>query len=134
MHTCEFFKIHELVPPHIYEDRGELAWELMDERLIITIDQLRKDFGPMTINNYFWGGGRKESGLRDVECEYFRPYSQHSFGRAADCLFEDVETESVRKAILDNPNRYPFINAVELGTSWLHIDVRNTDRIKTFYP
>ena len=136
MYKCEYFKIHELVPPAVYEARGEKAWELMDDRLLKTIDYLRERFGPATINNYEYGGDRQWSGLRTPESPYYSPYSQHSFGRAADIIFKDETVDEVRSFLLDNPQLLDlrYINAVELDTSWLHIDVRNTDRIKTFKP
>ena len=55
MYKCEYFKVHELVPPHVYNARGEKAWELLDEQLLRTLDRLRQRYGPMTINNYLWG-------------------------------------------------------------------------------
>ena len=136
MYKCEHFAIHELVPPRVYADRGELAWELLDERLLISLDLLRKRFGPMTVNNYYWGKDREWSGLRTSDSPFYSPYSQHSFGRAADCLFRDKTAEEVRKEIINNPNNEDFelIGSVELGVSWLHFDVRNCDRIKTYHP
>ena len=134
IYKCQYFKIHELVPPHVYKERGEKAWELIDDRILKTIDMLRKDLGEATINNYEFGGDRQWSGLRTPDSPFYSPYSQHTFGRAVDILFKDVSAETVRKFILNNPDKYEFksITAVELDTSWLHIDCRNTDRIKTF--
>ena len=130
MYKCKHFAIHELVPKKVYQYRGEKAWELMDDRLLITLDNLREKFGYMTINNYQW------SGLRTSDSPYYSPYSQHSFGRAADCLFKKVSIDEVRSDILNNPDNeeYKFINAVELKVNWLHIDIRNTGRIKAFNP
>jgi len=132
MYKCRHFDIEELVPPHVYDERGYKAWELLDERLLITIDQLRDSLGAATINNYRWGGDRKWSGLRTPESKVYRPYSQHTFGRAVDMLFSKVTAEEARRHILTNKNRYPYIFALELGVSWLHIDCRNCQRIFTF--
>lgn len=136
MYKCEHFAIHELVPPHVFAERGEKAWELLDERLLITLDLLRKRFGPMTVNNYYWGKDREWSGLRTSDSPYYSRYSQHSFGRAADCLFNNFTAEQVRKEIINSPNKADFelIGSVELGVSWLHFDVRNCERIKTYHP
>lgn len=133
-YKCEYFKIHELVPPKVYEQRGEKAWELMDDRILRTADLLREEFGAAIINNYKHGGDREWSGLRTSDSPWFSPYSQHSFGRAIDIIFKDVGADEVRQYILDNPKYFllRYINAIELGTSWLHLDCRNTDRIKTF--
>ena len=135
-YRCEHFKIHELVPPKVFQDRGERAWQLLDTRLLITLDKLRNRFGPMTINNYYWGKDREWSGLRTPDSPYYSAYSQHTFGRAADCLFRDKMTEAVRGEILANPDDPDFmlIGSIELGVSWLHFDTRNCDRIMTYKP
>lgn len=133
-YKCKHFAIHELVPKHIFESRGEKAWELLDKNALITLDRLRGKYGPMTVNNYFWGGNRNWSGLRTPESSYYSPTSQHTLGKAFDCLFKDTTVNAVRQDILMNPNNVTFnlINAVELDVPWLHFDVRNCDRIKQF--
>jgi len=50
MHICKHFKIQELVPPAVFDARGERAWELLDERMLITLDKLRERYGPVTVN------------------------------------------------------------------------------------
>ena len=136
LYKCRHFSIRELVPPHVYEERGQKAWELLDDRLLITIDALRDEYGPITINDYYLPHCRRKwSGLRTPEYAKYRPYSQHSFGRAGDMLFKDwPDVSKIRRNILANPEKFPFIGAMELGVSWLHIDCRNCNRIKTFYP
>jgi len=130
----EFFSIQELVPKAVYEARGEKAWELLDDRLLITLDELRRAFGSITVNNWASGGNRNWSGLRTAESPYGTEFSQHRFGRAADCLFNHSEVDIVRQIILTEPDRFPLIGAVELGTPHLHFDIRNCERIKTYYP
>ena len=132
MYKPEHFIIQELVPREVYEERGTKAWELIDNRLLITLDQLRDEYGPIIVNNWHTGGDREWSGLRTPDSPYYRPYSQHTFGRAADCLFDKVTVERVRRDILNDKDMFPCITSVELNTSWLHFDVRNCDRIKTY--
>jgi len=136
MYKCKHFKIHELVPKKVYEDRGEKGWMLLDDRLLITLDKLRNAYGGITINNWFWGGDRQWSGLRTSDGPYYSPYSQHTFGRAADCIFKDTTAEEARQDILANPDNPKFrdIMSIELETSWLHFDVRNCNRIMTYKP
>lgn len=138
MYKCQHFKIHELVPKHVYHQRGEKAWELMDESILITIDRLRDKYGSMTINNYYWGGDRNWSGLRTPDSPYYSAYSQHTFGRAVDIIFNsDITASEVREDLIRNYNNdsvFEFINSVELDTSWLHIDCRNSHRLKTYTP
>ena len=136
MQQCTHFALHELLPKKVFEDRGDKGWELLDPKLLITLDRLRMRYGPMTVNNWYWGQDREWSGLRTKESPYYSPYSQHTFGRAADCLFNDISAEEVRQDILATPENHTFeyIGSIELGVSWLHFDVRNCDRIKAFYP
>lgn len=135
-YKCKHFAIHELVPPKVFEDRGEKAWELLDDRLLHMIDNLRREFGPATINNYYWGGERDWSGLRTPESPWYSPYSQHTFGRAADLLFKEATADEVRDAIKRHRNVgiYPDITGLEEGISWVHIDVRNYGGLKVFSP
>lgn len=130
----KYFKIFELVPLHIYKKYGDKAFMFLDDRLLKSIDTLKEIFnkGTITINNYYWGGDRNWSGLRTPESPYYSPTSQHSFGRAVDCIFSKYDVEEVRKFIIDNPDKFPYIKGIELGVSWLHIDVRNSDEVILF--
>jgi len=134
MYKCKHFKIQELVPQHVYEARGDKAWELLDTNALITLDLIRDAFGVTTVNNWHTGGERNWSGLRTSDSPYYSPYSQHSFGRAFDCIFSSRTTSQVRQAILNNRDEFPLLTAIELDTNWLHFDCRNTHRIKTFTP
>ena len=132
----KYFKAHELVPEHIYNERGLKSWELLDPRLIETIDALKEQFnvGTMTINNYFWNGDRHWSGLRTPGSKYYSETSQHSFGRAIDAVFSDYTAEEVRLYVIDNPKQFPHIKGIELGIDWFHCDLRNSNERKMFYP
>ena len=142
MKHCKHFRIEELVPPKVFEDRGLLAWELMDERIIEAADWLRDEFGPATINDWFWGGNRTESGLRTPDCTFYRPYSQHTFGRALDIIFKDADADDVRAWMTTdfsderhgNPAEWMEVTGIEDGISWVHIDCRNFDGLKRFKP
>lgn len=136
MKKSKYFKIEELVSRETYKARGERAWQLIDPNLIETIDRLKEVFpdGTMTINNWVWGGNRNESGLRVQGMKHYSPYSMHSFGKAADCIFSHYDTEEVRQYIIDNPKEFPYVKGIELGVSWLHIDTRNSIELLAFYP
>lgn len=136
MYQCMHFKIQELVPPAIYESRGEKAWELLDEQLLISLDRLRDRYGPITVNNWHAGKDREWSGLRTPDSPYYSATSQHTFGRAADCIFHRTDAESVRRNMLADPDdpAFELINSIELGVSWFHFDVRNCARVKAFHP
>ena len=143
MYKPKFFTLEELVPTYVFAQRGEDAWLALDDRLLLCLDALRYEFGPIIINTWhrpsLWAkfGRRDQSGLRtaafyDTATKFKRSLSQHKYGRAADMLFVETEVEHVRSTILDQPDRFPFIHGVELNTSWLHIDCGNRSHITTF--
>lgn len=135
MYVCKHFRIHELVPKTIYDQWGSRAWEFLDSRLLLTLDSLRDYFGPITVNDYMYGGKREWSGLRTIESPYFSATSQHSFGRAADMLIKGWQAEAAREEILRHRDKkFPYINGMELNVSWVHIDIRNHQPIKLFKP
>jgi hypothetical protein len=112
--------------------RGNKAWELLDEGMLRAIDRLRGRFGRMVVNDWHRGGEREWSGIRLPGSPFYSQYSQHTYGRAFDMICLDADVDEVRGYILAHPNEYPEIRGVELGTSWLHVDGRNFDGIKTF--
>jgi hypothetical protein len=133
-YKTKHFMLQELLPKRVFDARGGKGWELLDDRLLISVDSIRERYGATIINNWHNGGDRQWSGLRTPDSPYYSPYSQHTFGRAADCIVLNESAESIRQDILSNPELFPYVNGIEMGVSWLHIDVRNTDRIKRFYP
>lgn len=138
MYIPKHFGIKELVPKQVFADRGEKAWQLLDDRILLTIDMLREKYGSITINDWSWKkDGEKFSqwrGLRTADSPYYSKYSQHSFGNAVDLIFKHVTAEQVRQDILANPvdPAFVYINSFEEGTSWVHLDCRNVQRILTF--
>jgi hypothetical protein len=125
----KWFEIRELVGPDVYEARGERAWQLLDTRLLITLDQLREKFGPITVNNWHWGGRFKASGLRTELDKVGARFSQHRMGRAADCKFRDTTPREVFDYILAHESVFASLTCLEdvaFTPTWLHVDVRNT--------
>lgn len=139
-YKCKHFKIHELVPEHIVRTRGEAAWELIDDRLAMTLDALRESLGKsITVNNYHWGGNRRWSGLRTAGYyaslqAYENSLSQHKYGRAADFIVAGMDANAVREHIYANKHKFPYISFVEVDITWVHIDVRNCDAITCWSP
>jgi len=132
MYLPTFFKLEEWVDPETFDTYGPRAWEFLDERILMTYDQLRTKYGAILINNWHLSGEREWSGLRTEKSPYYSPSSQHSFGRAGDGLFLDTDIEVVRKDILKKPEEFPLITGIEMEVEWLHIDCRNTLPIKQF--
>lgn len=124
---------------------GDNAWWLLDVRLLKTLDDLRERYGMVIVNTWHSPllqkhyGYRDQSGFRNRHHyasvpDYLKSHSQHKYGRAADCKFGDksVSAAQVRKDILDNPDWFPLITAIEDGVSWLHFDVRNVEPVMVF--
>lgn len=134
IYKCRHFKIEELVPIAIARDYKAKAWMFLDDKALRTLDMLRSHFGKIIVNDYVWEGHNQFRGLRPANCLIGATMSQHRFGRAFDCIFKEANIDNVRAYILDNPNEFPYINALEMDVSWLHFDTRNCERIMKFYP
>lgn len=122
------FQLYELIPPEIFEARGEAAWELLDTRLLVVLDRIRDFFGPVRVNDWYWGGNYRESGLRAADSRTGARYSQHKYGRAADLKFAQTTPQEVYARILAEPEDFPGLTTlehIEATPSWLHVDVRN---------
>ena len=133
------FKIAELVPLQLKNMLHEdVLWNLIDDDLIQSIDKIKEVFdkGSITINSYMWSGDRSQSGIRTKDSKYYSKGSQHSIGKAVDMIFNKYSTDEVRDYILSHQDEFPLIGGIELGTSWLHIDVRprRNAKIVTFRP
>lgn len=133
-YRCAWFGIEELVPRHMFEEYGEKCWEFFDDRLLLTLDSLRDVYGPIYIND--WKREIEWNGLRTPEYPNYRYSSQHNFGRAANMKFENWVAQEVIDDIIKQPKLAEFehINALRVDVSWVHIDLRNSDRIKIVTP
>jgi len=131
----KYFKIYELVPKELYDlIKEDELWNLFDDKLLYTIDSIKEKFnkGTMTINSWHWDGYRNQSGLRTKNSKLYSEGSQHSIGKATDSIFSDYNTEEVRQYIIKNPKEFPYIKGIELGVSWLHTDVRDSNNVILF--
>ena len=144
LYIPKHFRIEELVYPGFYEahkHRGNLIWLAFDVRVLVTADRLRERYGPITVNDWLWGGAFEESGLRAMSTKTGSELSQHKYGRALDCKFRDCTADEVRADMrvggCFKPHTYvdttfEFITCIEefKGMSWFHFDVRNHDARK----
>ena len=131
IYESRHFRIEELVSPEVFAARGEHAWQLLDVYLIVTLDQLRDEFGPLTVNDWLWGGRFKYSGLRPLSGGVGAVFSQHRFGRAGDLKPKNVTPQEMHAHILANQDKFPHLRvleAIEATPTWVHADVRNHGR------
>lgn len=128
----KYFITQELVPPDIYTQYGEKSMWFIDPRLIILADFLREFVGqPMTINNWDSGHTLSLRGFRPPDTTVGGRLSQHKFGRAFDCSFDDILPRTVYNSILSNEKLFmeqglTTLENIEFTKSWLHCDIRHT--------
>lgn len=122
------FIIEELVPPAVFNVLGDTAWDLFDEKAIITLDQLRDYFGPIVVNNWHSGGQYKESGYREATSTTGAQKSRHKAGMAFDCKPVRCTPQSMHAEILNNSKKFPYLTtleAIESTPTWVHFDTRD---------
>ena len=135
MYMTEYFRIEELVPPEIHA-----AWKQAPQRLFMlfdldalrTLDNLRRRYGPIIVNNWHKDGNFRHSGWRPWDCKEGAALSQHKLGRAFDCKFTQASAEEVRQDLARMPFSPAFsairrIEAFE-GMTWFHFDTGNHNR------
>ena len=126
------FEIHELVDPQTYHKFGEeKSWWFITEKVLRFIDLMRDTYGPIQINDWFWGGSYKWSGFRTPDSPWYSYWSQHSRGNAVDMKFMgDITSEEVRedlKSRWECFGSYPI--TVEKNVSWTHVDLRPQEKL-----
>jgi len=135
MKKCKHFKIYELVSKQVYEKYGETSWQFFDPRLLMTIDWIRERLNKsITINNWEWGGGFSQRGLRENTSEIVRDktnrdliyLSGHVLGMAVDFDVEGMTAQEVRDWLEENKDELPYAIRLEKDVIWVHLDVRDT--------
>lgn len=137
MYTTKHFRIEELVSPEFFAAfrlRGPAMFMAFDLRALATLDRLRERFGPITVNDWLWGGKFTLSGLRPMGSGTGAALSQHIFGRAFDCKFRQAHADEVRAELKSGRLRgrgevFEFVARIEEfpGMGWLHFDTGNHD-------
>lgn len=120
------FILQELVPPPIFDRLGEKAWDLLNEDALRSLQALRDKFGPITVNNWSFGGPFKESGLREADTKTGAPKSAHKRGEAFDCKPKAVSVREMYDYIIAHGEEFPLIRRVEniaFAKTWVHFDV-----------
>jgi uncharacterized protein YcbK (DUF882 family) len=119
------FSWHELVPSAEYKN----YWlYLIDDRILMSLDAIREHYKrPVIVNNWHSGGTFTLRGLRPMNSVVGAKYSQHKFGRAADFDVLGIPAEQVRNDI--RSGLFPLITCIEKDVNWVHVDVRNCNRL-----
>lgn len=121
----KYFKLYELLPKELYVDE-EKGWDMIDAKLIETLDKIRGMLGvPLICNNWYWGGSRNYCGYRPKDCKIGAKFSQHKQGNAVDLISKKMTAEQMRKIVIENQNKLPYNIRIERGVSWFHFDLKN---------
>ncbi|MFV0420610.1 hypothetical protein [Oleidesulfovibrio sp.] len=128
------FGIEELMPPEMVKAEASpvILFARFDPAALWTLDELRKHYGPCTVNNWQWGGNFTLSGYRPEGCGIGAKHSCHKDGRAFDCKFCNVTPAEIWADMQRNPQaeRFLYIRRIEAfdGMSWFHFDTGNHDK------
>lgn len=125
--TIPFFRIEELVDPETFNQYGQRCWWFLSEKALASLVALREQFGPLTVNDWVFGGGFKYSGFRHPDCPVGAKLSQHKFGRAFDVKSKNYTAVEMQEYILMHPHQFPHITTMENAEQtlgWLHFDTR----------
>jgi len=123
----KYFKPYELVPETTYrllKNKPWVIWQLFDPRTLYVADLLRKRFGRMIANTWYWGGKHQYRGWRPARCEEGATHSQHRFGRGLDLVPRETTAEAMRVVVKGGEN-FCHITCIEDLVWWFHFDVRN---------
>ena len=136
------FTAQELVPQAIYDHYGDDSFMFIDNKILITLDLIREYFkSPVIVNNWHKGGNLENRCFRSWDTRVGARLSQHKLGKAVDFNVVGLTADEIRKEIIENQDNIFFesIMRMELGTSWVHIDIKPIDssyqkRIYLFSP
>jgi len=94
----------------------------LNPALIEADQQLRDQFGRVTINNWWRGGQYNYRGLRTCGCNVGTELSDHYQGMASDSTYADFDAHEVRQFIIKRW-RILGITIIEADISWVHKSV-----------
>lgn len=140
MYKCKYFKPHELVSELTYTKFGENCYQFFDEDILRELDIIRETYGrPITINNWFWGGQYKESGLRTNKDSIVK--NKTNLYLSAHCLAKGFDLKDKTDISGHNHTLYNHISSliregklkkfrrlenIQKTPTWVHVDAFQT--------
>jgi len=131
----KYFDIRELVCSHTYQKFGDESWQFLDTEALHTLLVLRTKILKcgMVINDYIFGGGNEQRGLRCNICPIPKDktdknqiyLSAHCNGAGFDVVFgkhTGMTAEKARRLIYQYQDLLPYNVRIEKEVTWLHID------------
>lgn len=140
----KYFKVKELVCPHVLEKHGERAWMFLVTIYLHTLLVLRRDIlkVPLVCNTTTL----TQRGLRCNLCDIVKEkteddivyLSAHHLGIGGDLSSPEMTAEEMRQKIEEKQGLLPYPVRIELKVNWLHIDcyddIDNDNKITYFNP
>lgn len=136
MYIPEYFQLYEVLPREFYNATikiyGDILWGMFDDRGLRTLDLIRAKYGPLVLNDWYFGGVNQYRGWRPTQCKTGAKISQHKFGRGFDFKPVNCTVEAIREDCKANPweKCFQLITRIEDGVSWFHFDHKNHDKLK----
>jgi len=132
------FDLEELACPHVFKKFGEVAWQFFDDKLLMTLDLVRDQLGPIYVNNWKEGGEFDERGFRCLQCSLVQDaikkgtlyVSPHMTGQGADFDVHGMDAGKVRLWLVANQIKLPYPIRLEKNVTWVHLDTRDTGKGK----
>ena len=143
LYRPQHFHLTELVCKEVYDKFGDKSWLFLDEKIIITIDTIRRLLNkPITINDWYEGGKFSQRGLRCNICSIPKGktikdelyMSAHCLGMAVDFNVEGLTEADIHLWIAVNKDKLPYNMRIENDTiGWVHLDCYNNGNKLTFF-
>lgn len=134
----KYFKLSELVCPHILKRFGDTAWMFLSTQILHTLLVLRTEIinKPLIINYR----NATQRGMRCNICPMVKQKttayeSAHCNGIGFDITVVGMSAEEARNIIKENEDKLPYPIRLEEDVTWLHIDCYdpcNNKKINTF--
>jgi hypothetical protein len=138
------FRLFEFVCPEVYNKFGDMAWQFFDEKVVITLDWVRRTLNkPIIVNTWHEGGEFDERGLRCIQCKIVRDkcmqgqvyVSPHILGKAFDFDVQGMDAAEVRVWLAANKDKIPYAIRLENNVNWVHLDCEDTGvKVQIFNP
>lgn len=121
----QYFKLSELVCPHIIKRFGDTAWMFLSTQILHTLLVLRTDIinKPLIINH----DNATQRGMRCNICPIVKQKttayeSAHCNGMGFDITVVGMSAEDARKTIKEQCGKLPYPIRLEEDVTWLHVD------------
>ena len=121
----KYFKLSELVCPHILKQFGDTAWMFLNTQILHILLVLRTEIinKPLIINTT----DATQRGMRCNICPMVKEKttvyeSAHCNGIGFDITIVGMNAEEARNTIIENEDKLPYPIRLEKDVSWLHID------------